>query len=385
MDFHFQKPSSSVLTDKKLYVFDMDGTVYLGNRVFDFAVRLIRLLRRLGKQVLFFTNNASHTTSFYVEKLRRMGFEPLPGEMMTSGDVTAEFLLRHRAGKTVYLVGTSELIADFRGRGIPLCNGDEASADIVITSFDTELTYEKLNAACRFIRGGAEYLSTHPDFNCPTETGFIPDSGAIAAFVTASTGKTPVYFGKPYEQTIAMIKASKGHNDGTQVFMALHKGMDGFMSDEHYREYYWSHLQQIIAAIVEANKIPYIFTEGKYNSRLECLKEVEPGKTLYHFEEVDMVEAKKVLGDVACITGGFDNTLLTFGTEQQVIDACKKMLDDCAPGGGFIFQTKSSLVGDAKQENGKPCSAPSGSTANIKANRNCPAAILRGDCKGDTL
>lgn len=66
-----------------------------------------------------------------------------------------------------------------------------------------------------------------------------------------------------FEQTIASIKASKGINDGTQVFMALHKGMDGFMSDEHYREYYWSHLQQIIAAIVEANKIPYIFTDRK--------------------------------------------------------------------------------------------------------------------------
>ena len=89
-------------------------------------------------------------------------------------------------------------------------NGNEASADIVITSFDTSLTYQKLDDACRLIREGAEYLSTHPDFNCPTETGFMPDSGAIAALVTASTGKVPTYFGKPYRETIEMICEATG-------------------------------------------------------------------------------------------------------------------------------------------------------------------------------
>ena len=75
------------------------------------------------------------------------------------------------------------------------------------------------------------------------------------------------------------------------------------------------------------------------------------GKVIYRFEDTPMDLAKKVLGDVACITGGFPNPLLTFGTPQQVIDACKKMLDDCAPGGGFIFQTNASLDGGAKREN----------------------------------
>ena len=91
-----------------------------------------------------------------------------------------------------------------------MLDGSEESADIVVTSFDTSLTYEKLNIACRLIRNGAEYLSTHPDFNCPTEDGFIPDSGAIAALVTASTGKTPTYFGKPYKETVEMISEATG-------------------------------------------------------------------------------------------------------------------------------------------------------------------------------
>ena len=93
---------------------------------------------------------------------------------------------------------------------IPLADGTGKTCDIVVTSFDTSLTYEKLDNACRMVRNGAEYLSTHPDFNCPTEDGFIPDSGAIAAFVTASTGKVPTYFGKPYAETVQMIEEATG-------------------------------------------------------------------------------------------------------------------------------------------------------------------------------
>ncbi len=206
----FKNPDTALLSEKKLYIFDMDGTIYLGYNVFDFAIRFIDHLRAAGKKVLFFTNNASHTTEFYVNKLTKLGFSPTPDEIMTSGDVTIEFLKRHRPGKSVYLVGTDELVQNFRESGIKMLEGDEESADIVVTSFDTTLTYQKMDNACRLVRGGAEYLSTHPDFNCPTETGFIPDSGAIAAFVTASTGKIPTYFGKPYRETIDMISEATG-------------------------------------------------------------------------------------------------------------------------------------------------------------------------------
>lgn len=197
-------------TDKKLYIFDMDGTIYLGGIVFDFAIKFINNLRKNGKRILFFTNNASHTTEFYYKKLERLGFSPKMEEIMTSGDVTIEFLKRKRNGSSVYLLGTDELVEEFKKNSINLALNSDEKADIVVSSFDTGLTYEKLNHACRFIRGGAEYLSTHPDFNCPTETGFIPDSGAIAAFITASTGVTPTYFGKPYKETIELIEEVTG-------------------------------------------------------------------------------------------------------------------------------------------------------------------------------
>ncbi len=216
---NFQNCNAQSLNDKKLYIFDMDGTIYLGGNSFDFAIRFIKNLRAAGKKVLFFTNNASHTTPFYLKKLARLGFEPSAEEIMTSGDVTLEFLKRFRAGKSVYLVATDELVEEYREKGINLVDGSTEKVDIVITSFDTSLTYQKLDDACRLIRGGAEYLSTHPDVNCPTETGFIPDSGAIAALVTASTGKTPTYFGKPYRETIEMIGEATGFsNDEMCIF-----------------------------------------------------------------------------------------------------------------------------------------------------------------------
>ena len=86
----------------------------------------------------------------------------------------------------------------------------EEDAPIVVASFDTTLTYDKLEKACRYIREGAEFISTHPDFNCPVEGGFIPDSGAICALITASTGKLPRYFGKPYEDTLQIIEEFSG-------------------------------------------------------------------------------------------------------------------------------------------------------------------------------
>ncbi len=207
---NYQNPSTNAILEKKLYIFDMDGTIYLGENTFPFAIRFIEMLRKNGKKVMFFTNNASHSTEYYLEKLTARGFAPTPDEIMTSGDVTMEYLLRHRMGRSVYLVGTDDLMEAFRKRGIALIAENEKAADIVVSSFDTSLTYEKLNAACRYVRGGAEYLSTHPDYNCPTEDGFIPDSGAIAAFITASTGVLPTYFGKPYRETLEMIEEATG-------------------------------------------------------------------------------------------------------------------------------------------------------------------------------
>ena len=153
------------------------------------------------------------------------------------------------------------------------------------------------------------------------------------------------------EKVLEMIKIQgKMNPPGKHAFMALHKGFDGFMSGEHYQEFYWSYLQRIIYALVDAGMVPYLFCEGTYNSRLSFLKEVPRGKVLYRFEKVDMAAAKKELGDVATISGGFRNYLLNHGTPEQVETEIKKLIDICAPGGGYIFDIDCGMT-DAKPEN----------------------------------
>jgi hypothetical protein len=137
---------------------------------------------------------------------------------------------------------------------------------------------------------------------------------------------------------------------GKWVFMALHKGMDTFLSDDDYRDLYWHDLQIIINKIIDVGMTPYIYTEGPYDTRIKYLKDVPKGKVLYHFETVDMKRAKKELGGIACISGGFPLVTLHFGKKQQVIDKVKELIDDCAPGGGFIFETAAGFD-DAPPEN----------------------------------
>lgn len=194
------------LAQKKLWILDMDGTVYLGNQLFPETLPFLQRIRESGASYLFFTNNASRAKDTYVSRLNGMGIPAGPENILTSAETTIAFLKQHRSGKSVYVVGTPDLIRSFEDAGICV----EEDAPIVVASFDTTLTYDKLEKACRYIREGAEFISTHPDFNCPVEGGFIPDSGAICALITASTGKLPRYFGKPYEDTLQIIEEFSG-------------------------------------------------------------------------------------------------------------------------------------------------------------------------------
>lgn len=193
----------------KLFILDMDGTIYLGSRLFSYTKDFFKTLSIKGLDYLLFTNNASKNTDDYALKLKKMSLDIPKKNILTSADVTAEFIKTKRDKKSVYVVGTPSLIDVFKNKGISVVYDHP---DIVVVSFDTTLTYDKLQKACGFIREGAEYISTHCDINCPTEEGFIPDSGAICMAVSASVGKEPRFFGKPFPETLEMIKNITGHS-----------------------------------------------------------------------------------------------------------------------------------------------------------------------------
>lgn len=137
---------------------------------------------------------------------------------------------------------------------------------------------------------------------------------------------------------------------GKWAFIPLHKGMDGFLSPEQYDEFYWPTLKRLVDDLIAAGQMPYVFTEGPYNSRLERLAELPEGKVVIHFENVDMAEAKRIVGEKHCLSGGFNARLLERGTVQQVEDEVKRLLDICAPGGGYIFDLGDTMD-DCKPEN----------------------------------
>lgn len=135
-----------------------------------------------------------------------------------------------------------------------------------------------------------------------------------------------------------------------RVFFPLHKAMDGFMNDEQFERLYWKPLKKIMLALIDMDVTPFIYCEGKYNSRLEYLTDVPKGKVLYHFENVDMKEAKRILGGTACISGNLPISQLEFGKKETVIRMTRQLLDACMPGGGYIFDFDGCLE-NAKAEN----------------------------------
>ena len=198
------------------FLLDMDGTFYLGDRLLEGALRFIDLLHEQKKEFLFLTNNSSKHRGQYAEKISRLGLPLADESVLTSGEATALYLQERHPGANLFLVGTPSLEDEFRQHGFRL---EEAEPQFLVLGFDTTLTYQKLWKLCDFVRAGVPYIATHPDFNCPTEKGFMPDIGAMIAFVKAATGREPdLVVGKP-NRLIVDAAASKMNLQVNQLAM----------------------------------------------------------------------------------------------------------------------------------------------------------------------
>ena len=204
------------LASCELFLFDMDGTLYLGEDVFDGAIELIEDLPSLGKRYIYLTNNSSRAGGDYVERLRRLGFPCEREDVFTSSMATGEYLRQHHPGARVYLAGTRAFHRELASYGIGLVNDEEGHADadtvdVVVQGFDTELTYEKLDRACHYLRRGAAFVAANPDWVCPMPADeVLPDCGSICALLTASTGVEPFYIGKPNRAMVDVVSVMTG-------------------------------------------------------------------------------------------------------------------------------------------------------------------------------
>ena len=200
----------------ELFLFDMDGTLYLGDNVYDGAIALMEDLPRLGKQYIYLTNNSSRAGVDYITRLRRLGFPCEAENVFTSGMATGLYLNQNYPGAKVYLAGTRAFYRELQSYGIDLVN-DEAGhteafdVDVVVQGFDTELVYEKLDKAVHFLRRGAKFIAANPDWVCPMPAGeVLPDCGSICALLTAASGAEPTYIGKPNRSMVDVISAQTG-------------------------------------------------------------------------------------------------------------------------------------------------------------------------------
>ena len=196
------------LKEIRCFMLDMDGTFYLGERILPGSLEFIARLRETGRDFLFLTNNSSHNARYYVQRLARMGLETDERHILTSGLATAAIVRERFPGKRAFVLGNEFLMEELAGEGVLI---DQQDPDYVIIGYDTTLDYAKMTAVCDHVRAGLPYIATHPDFNCPTETGFIPDIGAIMAFIEASAGrKADVIIGKPYGEIVRAAQQRTG-------------------------------------------------------------------------------------------------------------------------------------------------------------------------------
>ena len=244
LELSFEKDFGK-LKDCKLLLLDMDGTLYLGDEVFDGAVDFINTLSELGKKYIYLTNNSSRAGIDYITRLKRLGFPCEEENVYTSGMATAKYLKDNYGDRYIYVVGTRTFYNELKNAGLNVFNAsdydgvlhaDASSLDskgqdenvitpvsdelkgrleenipVVCVGFDTELVYRDLDLAVHFLRKDAPFIAANPDWVCPMPADeVLPDCGSMCALLTASSGKEPLYIGKPNRNLVDIISSMTG-------------------------------------------------------------------------------------------------------------------------------------------------------------------------------
>lgn len=226
----------SGLKNKKLWLFDMDGTVYLGNSIFDGTLDLLDNITRNGGRYVFITNNSSKGIDDYIKKVSAMGIKADRDNFYTSVDASASLLKERFGAKLIYAQGTRSFVDNLKAEGLNVTTEYDENAKCAIVAFDTDLTAEKLTNTCKTLLKDIPYYATNPDWVCPTEFGYIPDCGSMCFGIEKATGKTPVFIGKPnslmIEEAIKKFKVKKkdavviGDRIYTDIASGVNAGVD---------------------------------------------------------------------------------------------------------------------------------------------------------------
>ena len=211
----------------------MDGTLYIGDRLFPFTIPLLSAIKSRGGKYLFVTNNSSKSVKDYIAKLAKLGISASTEDFLTSSQATAYYLNQHHKGQTLYVCGTESLKTELKNQGFILSEALEM-IDCIVIGFDTELTYQKLYDISYLLltRPDLPFIATNPDLVCPTEFGSIPDCGSMCQMIYNATGKSPVVIGKPSPLMPQLAMAKLGYSKeetcviGDRIYTDVKSGLN---------------------------------------------------------------------------------------------------------------------------------------------------------------
>ena len=195
------------LKSKKLFLLDMDGTIYLDNDLFDGTMQFLEYVKEIGGKAIFLTNNSSKSVDKYIDKLKSLGIASTAEDFLTSTNATVLYLLKKQYHK-IYAFGTTSFKEQLRDAGLPVTDKLEDDIDCLCMGFDTELSFQKLEDACILLNRGVDYIATNPDWVCPTWYGFVPDCGSVSQMLFHATKRKPMFIGKP-EPAMALLAMEK--------------------------------------------------------------------------------------------------------------------------------------------------------------------------------
>lgn len=207
------------LKNKRFFLLDMDGTIYLDDDLFDGTIDFLSYVKSIGGRYMFLTNNSSKSVSAYASKLKRIGIDAKKDDFLTSTDATILYIKEKYQGRTFYALGTASFVEQLRSSGINVTTELSDEIDAIVMGNDNELTFKKLEDACILLGRGVDYIATNPDWVCPTSFGYVPDCGAIAQMLEHATGRTPHFIGKPRPEMLLLAMKKYGYSKDETVMM----------------------------------------------------------------------------------------------------------------------------------------------------------------------
>ncbi len=207
------------MKNKKLFLFDIDGTIAVGDTLYEGSSKLLDKIRTLGGHSYFITNNSTRSGADYVKKFQDcFSLETLASDFVTSGTMTQMYLSSHFQNQLIYVLGTASYIAELRKNGLMITTELNPAIACVVVAYDSELTYEKLCLTSQILETtSVPFFATNPDLRCPIDFGFIPDCGAICHMLTDTCDREPVYLGKPSKEVVSYCQKISGFSDDETI------------------------------------------------------------------------------------------------------------------------------------------------------------------------